>query len=556
MSSAPFGRITGRDATRLHFRLAHDGDAALGEIVAAEDTERATTFLLRVINIEYGYEGEYGKWEERTAGRMLHADRQGEPFELAEKERRLYKVAVCAPLGCVRDGVFRRAKRVPTHFSGVRKATAHDLVFLGPHLGDLEIGFLRSGEDIIPLPAGISGKAFAHHIGVFATTGMGKSNLMKCLAASTMRSGRYGLLLLDPHGEYYHGGGDRERKGLRDLPLAAERLAVYTMRDVPTPHSKIRVSAYEVQLEDIKELMEFSDAQRETLDLAWSTYGEDWLVSLYRKDARTLIEEVRAATRREFRESTVGIVKARISKLFGTPRKGARKGGATREGLLSEDRGLSITGAILSRLRSGGVVLVDTSSLYEFEELLVSVVLARATLDAYKDAYGDTEEFEKLPEVMIAFEEAQRVLRRTRPGDEKVPDTIFSRIAREGRKFKVGICAVSQQPKLIEPEVISQFNTLFVLGLADRLDRAILEEGAKQDLSTMENEIQSLMPGEAIVSSPYTPFALPVMVHRYEDYLERLKSAATEPSLTSATGATATDEAGKPAKIHRDRGFY
>jgi hypothetical protein len=550
MQAPPLGRITGRDSTKLHFRLSPGEDVALGEIVAADDRARRTIFLLRVVNVEYGYEGEYEKWEERTAGKMLHHDRMGETFEVTEKERRLYKIGVCAPLGCVGEGGFRKAKRVPSHFTEVRKASAEDLAFLSLHMGDLEIGHLRSGEDVIPLPVGISGKAFAHHVGVFATTGMGKSNLMKCLAASAMKSGRHGLLLLDPHGEYYDGGGESEKKGLRDSPHAASRLTVYTMRNVPSAHSKIKVSAYEVQLEDIKELMEFSDAQRETLDLAWSTFGEEWLVTLYRKDIASLIQEIRAATKREFRESTVGIVKSRVSRLFGAPRKGAKKGGATREGLLSEDRGLSITGAIISKLHSGGVVLVDTSSLYEFEELLVSVVLARAILDQSKEAYGDPEEFGKIPEVMIAFEEAQRVLRKKRPGDEKVPDTIFARIAREGRKFKVGICAVSQQPKLIEPEVISQFNTLFVLGLADRMDRAILEEGAKQDLATMENEIQSLMPGEAIVSSPYTPFALPLMVHRYEEFLTSLKELAG-PTLASTRNGAADG-----TETRRDPGFY
>jgi hypothetical protein len=37
----------------------------------------------------------------------------------------------------------------------------------------------------------------------------------------------------------------------------------------------------------------------------------------------------------------------------------------------------------------------------------------------------------------------------------------------------------------------------------------------------MDNEIQMLMPGEAVITSPRTPFALPVMIHLYEDYLDQ-----------------------------------
>jgi hypothetical protein len=37
----------------------------------------------------------------------------------------------------------------------------------------------------------------------------------------------------------------------------------------------------------------------------------------------------------------------------------------------------------------------------------------------------------------------------------------------------------------------------------------------------LENEIQMLMPGEALIASPFTPFAVPVKVHLYEEYLKR-----------------------------------
>jgi hypothetical protein len=121
--------------------------------------------------------------------------------------------------------------------------------------------------------------------------------------------------------------------------------------------------------------------------------------------------------------------------------------------------------------------------------------------------------------MLIAMEEAQRVL-------SQAKGTVFAQIAREGRKFKVGLCAVSQQPKLINEEIISQFNTLFVLGLADKRDRDILRNSAKQDLSMLENEIQMLMPGEALLASPFTPFAVPVRVHLFEDFLERENAKA------------------------------
>jgi len=67
------------------------------------------------------------------------------------------------------------------------------------------------------------------------------------------------------------------------------------------------------------------------------------------------------------------------------------------------------------------------------------------------------------------------------------------------------LCAVSQWPKLIKEEILSQFNTLFILGLADKRDRSILRDSAKQDVSRLNNEIQMLMPGEALMASHSLP---------------------------------------------------
>ena len=99
---------------------------------------------------------------------------------------------------------------------------------------------------------------------------------------------------------------------------------------------------------------------------------------------------------------------------------------------------------------------------------------------------------------------------------------VFARIAREGRKFKVGLCAITQQPKLIRQELLSQFNTFCILGLADEGDRNMLRGAAKQDIGSLGREIQTLEAGEALVTFPGAPFALPARIHWYDDYLKTL----------------------------------
>jgi hypothetical protein len=44
----------------------------------------------------------------------------------------------------------------------------------------------------------------------------------------------------------------------------------------------------------------------------------------------------------------------------------------------------------------------------------------------------------------------------------------------------------------------------------------------------LDNEIQMLMPGEALVASPFTPFAIPCRVHLYEEYVEEMNGKGGE----------------------------
>jgi len=211
-------------------------------------------------------------------------------------------------------------------------------------------------------------------------------------------------------------------------------------------------------------------------------------------------------------ESTLWVIRRKLKNLFSYD-------------LLHRDNSISITGDIISSLKEGMTVLVDTSCMGEAEELLISIVIARSVFKRYKDTYAKPDDFRNLTPVLITMEEAQRVLGGIAHGDSKRRN-IFTTIAREGRKFKVGLCAISQQPKLIDEEILSQFNTLFILGLADRKDRDMLTYSAKQDISGLGTEIQMLMPGEALITSPSAPFALPVHIDLYEDYMKKYRGGS------------------------------
>ena len=55
--------------------------------------------------------------------------------------------------------------------------------------------------------------------------------------------------------------------------------------------------------------------------------------------------------------------------------------------------------------------------------------------------------------------------------------------------------------------------------MADEGDRNILKSSSKQDISHLEKEIQTLEIGEALITYPGAPFALPVKIHLYDEFV-------------------------------------
>jgi len=512
------GRIFGKSVLEARFRAFHGTDLFLGELLAAEDPERARRYLFRVIDVVYGSDSSDPAWAERTAGAYMAGDAAGSPYTLRDPEQRLHKVAMCAPLGYIdAAGSFRKPKSLPSQFTRVTAPTAEDFDFLRERMGDLRVGLLRSGEDTIDLEVGIRGETLTSHVGVFATTGMGKSNLMKVLAGTILESrGRYACLLFDPHGEYLEGGGGTAR-GLRHHPWAADRLKVYATRAAGAAATALRLSLAELTLDDLHTAYDWSRAQEEAMYRLERLYREDWIPTIADEgqDLQDLAEQTGSST------STLQVVQRRARRILDLP-------------CISRDLSqVSLSERIVEELSNGYSVLVDSSGLSDMEEILVASVITRRVLGAYGNAYlEDREAFDRLPPTLIALEEAQRVLSKVKRSDANV----FPRVAREGRKFKVGLCAVSQQPKLIDDELLSQFNTFFVLGLADEKDRTILRGSSKQDIKDLGPEIQTLMPGEAIVTNLEAPFALPARVHLYEDYLKAVKGPAPLPEKPKDAG--------------------
>ena len=516
------GRLFGKNVLEGEFRAAPDEDLFLGELLVGVDDATGRRYLFRVVDVTYGTEHREPGWAERVAGTLLADDTRGETgaHSLYDHARRTYRVAECRCLGYLTpDGAdFRKPKSLPTQFSRVVAPEAEDFAFLRSRMGDLAFGSLRSGETEVDFEVGIPGSSLASHVGIFATTGMGKSNLMQVIAGGVMQAnGRYGLLIVDPHGEY--------RTSLTKHPWAGQRLRTYAARRLPAT-STLRVSLAELMVDDLRTAYEWTRPQEEALFELERFYGRGageglaWLLPFSQLDDLAPFREIDLNGRVAL--NTLQVVHRRARRIMELE-------------CIATDPNVSVGSAIVRDLIEGKVVLVDVGGLQSTEEVLVSSFLTRKILETWSDAYlGDPERHERMPIVAICLEEAQRVLSSNRDRESNV----FPRVAREGRKFKVGLVAVTQQPKLLDGELLSQFNTFFILGLADEKDRNILRSSSKQDLAALGPEIQTLMPGECLVANLAAPFALPAKVHLWSQVC-RAADPPPAPRPTAAANVAA-----------------
>lgn len=498
-SDTVFNRIISKNVHEYNFIIPYDQRVELGQIFSVEDDE--ITFLARVVDIQH--DANYvGKWDTTLKGK-----------EFYDKDQIFNKV-VAESFGCVvldeitKKKKFKKSKTIPKKFSAVKGANHEELRFIADEMGDIEVGYLRNGSrKVKEVPVALHSNAMDHHMGVFATTGMGKSNFMKVFAASCIKkaaldNAKFGLLIVDPHEEYLN--------SLRKIKIYSEGLSCYTTRrgkDVQNGVIEFNISKNDLTPEDIKVLQpNLPDPQKQALDAIemlsedsnWLGRENNWIDELLEGDGVDKLRNKRFS----FVESTILTLRRRIEILINSRKSWI------------DDAHSSIP-SLIKRLSENKVVLIDMPRMSEWDELFLLSILSNKILNQYKE-YASANERKCC---LITIEEAQRVM-----GGGEGSIARFEHIAREGRKFGVGLCAITQQPKLIDKTLLSQFNTLVVMGLADRNDRDRLEEAAKQDLKAMDVEIQTLEKGEAIISTLNVPFPIPTVIHLYDEYIDRLNS--------------------------------
>jgi DNA helicase HerA-like ATPase len=100
--------------------------------------------------------------------------------------------------------------------------------------------------------------------------------------------------------------------------------------------------------------------------------------------------------------------------------------------------------------------------------------------------------------ITFVCEEAHRYVPVDRSLGFEPTKRAIARIAREGRKYGISLCIVSQRPAELDATILSQCNTIFAMRLANERDQQILRAGISDAASSLLEFMPTMGTGEAI----------------------------------------------------------
>ena len=173
-----------------------------------------------------------------------------------------------------------------------------------------------------------------------------------------------------------------------------------------------------------------------------------------------------------------------------------------------------------SEKTDGSITVIDLSLLPAEVTHIITSVMARVTLEALQ-RYRRIKDGKTLPTVLV-MEEAHTFIKRYSDNAEDENATsmctrVFEKIAREGRKYGLGLVLSSQRPSELSPTVISQCNSFLLHRLSNDRDQELVSKLVPDNLRGLLRELPSLPSRNAILLGWASE--LPVMVRM--NYLDK-----------------------------------
>jgi DNA helicase HerA-like ATPase len=384
-------------------------------------------------------------------------------------------------------GVFRRGvSSYPALDEPVYLAKLVDLalVYARPNAATVHVGTIHQ-DDAVPAYLLVD-ELLGKHFSVVGTTGSGKSCVLATILSAVIeRNPNAHIMLLDPHNEHAAAFGERA--------------------SVLSPGDGLYLPYWLFNFEEIVEIVIGSERhpeQAKILGEAILTAKQAYFAKAgldkhgtidtpapYRmSDVIRHLDTAMGSLNRPENAAAYQAIKARILAL----QNDARYGFVFGSRLTLRDELAEIL-SHLFRIPVGDqpITIVDLSGIPSEVVNVVVSVLCRLSFDFA--LWSDP----PVP-ITIVCEEAHRYAPRDRDLGFEPAKRALCRIAKEGRKYGVSLCVVSQRPSDLAPGLLSECNTMFALRMVNQDDQEIVRSAVPEAAHGLMNFLPALRNGEAI----------------------------------------------------------
>ncbi len=131
---------------------------------------------------------------------------------------------------------------------------------------------------------------------------------------------------------------------------------------------------------------------------------------------------------------------------------------------------------------------------------LVTGAVLRLVYDALFWA-GDLAMSGRVQPLLVVLEEAHLFVK---AGENSIANRAVATIAKEGRKYGVGLMLVTQRPSDLDHDALSQCGTVIALRMTNNADRSHVAAALPDDMAGLAEQLPGLRTGEAIISGEAT----------------------------------------------------
>ena len=405
----------------------------------------------------------------------------------------LGELAVAAPGS---PPIFSRGiSTYPVLGSAAYAATERDLarIYAKPDDSTLPIGMLHQDPD---KTAYLRAEEFLRkHSAIVGTVGSGKSCAVTLILRELLKAHPNGhVVLLDPHDEYAQAfQGMAEIITPHNLQLPYWLLSYEEIVEVLCSRDPISRSREATILKDaiVEAKREFLGSPAPGTPAGGTAFVTVDTPTPYR--LTSVVQKISAAMGKLDRPDNT-LPYLRLMTTIETLRQDKRYGFMF-SGMSLRDNMAEILSRVL-RIPVAGkpITIVSLSAVpSEIVNVLVSL-LCRLIFDfAVWNDRGET-----VP-ILLVCDEAHRYIPRDEGATFEPSRRSIGRIAKEGRKYGVSLCLVTQRPSEISESVLSQCSTLFALRMTNEKDQAYVRSTLPVSAAGLMNTLPTLRQQEAII---------------------------------------------------------